>query len=824
MKSKHFTFHLLPNAHLDPVWLWDWREGLNEGIVTVRTILNLMDEFPQLTFMRGECAIYEHIEKYDPATFKRIERMVDAGRWDVVGGTYIQPDSNLAATETLCRQFERGLKYFESRFGRRPKIAWQADSFGHTPSWPNILDAFGMEGFTFTRPQRSEFPMKSPAFWWNTGYNKPILCYRQHWMWYCSERFNLVEKLDFTLKSAGDQPFKNVGLLMGLGNHGGGPSRRHIEEAEKWAAAHPEVELRFSTLHGMFDDLREELAALPRSVAPAVKGDLGYCLRGCYSSVSKFKSVYRHAEALVAEAAITQAIINSTVKAADGLAPAWDGVLFNAFHDILPGSSIERAFDDQIAWVGHATHLARSVCFDSLNQLAARVDTTVPPAMAADRATDVPVLIWNPLPRTVKQWFEIEESLDYRHIAGYTTELGTLPLFLEGPDGKKPIFQDIETEHHSMRGQAWRKRVAVYDELPPLGWKLYRFGYRTEADPEKPAPRKKGTCTAGHSPAPFVANEDWHVSITRNGESRLRYRGQDLLEKPGVIQVRLFEDPWGSWGGMQEETDSTCLENVRETWRITRAEIRDKGPHRSSLWTRWQGANSWLELTFCVGEKARELRVFGRLLINERSARVKLVFPRRGPLEMEVPGGCIKRNVPGHLPTGRWVTTGSGKNRLHFISDVLGDVDATENEFRVTLARASRYADDVRTSPEETPWFPAVDCGELKFQFWLAVGNADPALLAEQLLHPPVSLHVAPHPGDLGRMGSCGALEPTSVKLLSAQPLTSGDISLRLQNQSDRQTTVHWMNGKYKLTIATLRPWEIASVSVPASATIPTRI
>jgi len=89
------TFHLISNAHIDPVWLWDWREGLNEGIGTCRAMLDLMDDLPYVTFNRGEAAIYEHIERVDPETFARIGAYVKTGRWDVVGGTYIQPDMNM---------------------------------------------------------------------------------------------------------------------------------------------------------------------------------------------------------------------------------------------------------------------------------------------------------------------------------------------------------------------------------------------------------------------------------------------------------------------------------------------------------------------------------------------------------------------------------------------------------------------------------------------------------------------------------------------------------------------------------------------------------
>ena len=107
------TLHIIPNAHLDPVWLWDQREGLDQGIRTIRSVLDLMDEFPELTFVRGEAAIYRHLEETDPAAFARVLDRVREGRWDVVGGTWIQPDTNLAGAFTLRRPFETGLAYFQ---------------------------------------------------------------------------------------------------------------------------------------------------------------------------------------------------------------------------------------------------------------------------------------------------------------------------------------------------------------------------------------------------------------------------------------------------------------------------------------------------------------------------------------------------------------------------------------------------------------------------------------------------------------------------------------------------------------------------------------
>jgi alpha-mannosidase len=102
-------FHIIPNAHIDPVWLWDQNEGLNQAVRSIRSTLELMDEFPFLTYMRGEAALYRHLEATDPEAFKRVLKRIREGRWDVVGGTEVQSDTNLPAAETLMRQYDIGL-------------------------------------------------------------------------------------------------------------------------------------------------------------------------------------------------------------------------------------------------------------------------------------------------------------------------------------------------------------------------------------------------------------------------------------------------------------------------------------------------------------------------------------------------------------------------------------------------------------------------------------------------------------------------------------------------------------------------------------------
>lgn len=808
-KSKpRRIFHLLPNAHLDPVWLWDWREGLNEGLTTVRTVLNLMDEFPQLTFMRGESSIYEHIEKTDPATFERIGRMVESGRWEIVGGTYVQPDSNLASTESLCRQFEVGLEYFSSRFGVTPRVAWQADSFGHTPGWPAILSAFGVTGFSFSRPQQKEFPMESPAFWWKGDGPQKVLCYRQYWSAYCSERHNLKTMLDETLAGCERAPFENAGVFMGLGNHGGGPTRRHILDVQEWAAAHPDVEVRFSTMHALFDAIGSEISA--GKAVPTHEGDMGFCLRGCYSSAMKFKSAHRRAESLLSAAEVTQAIVGAGLKQAKGvsLEEAWKGTLFNSFHDILPGSSIERALDDQLALAGLVVHQSQQASLESLNQLALRVDTSVPPPEHPDLPTDVPLLVWNSLPRAYKGWIELEASLDYRPIAGHMAGIGSLPLRLSGPDGEQPAFQEIATEHHSMQDAAWRKRVTFQTEIPPLGWKVFRLGYHL---PESQIPCDV-TGAAGAEKHPEIENGDWRVAVTPEKQVKILRHNKPFFGGDGLLRIITVDDIHGSWGGAGDEKDSLTTDTVRFEWSVENHAILENGPERTVIWTHWVGGHSWMDLTFQLHRDSDEVRVKARLLFSDRSSRIKLVLPCSGPLTMQVPGGVADRPQPGQLPCDRWVRRGEAG--VGFVSDVLSDVDASENILRVTVARASRYADSVPTAKDVTPWIPAMDFGELKFEFLLTPGGSDLERLAQDLLSPPTVLTTAAHEGELPDTGSFGRIEPEHLCLLAVQRDEAGGLSVRVQNRSSSKTEAGLVLGGKKFSLGSLDPWEIRTEQV----------
>jgi alpha-mannosidase len=804
-KPPRYIFHILPNAHLDPVWLWDWREGLNEGVVTTRTLLDLMDEYPDLTFMRGEAALYQHLERTDPVTFARLSRQIAAGRWEVVGGTLIQPDTNLPATEVFARHLLLGQRYFMQRFGKRVRVAWAADSFGHTAGLPEILTAAGIEGFSFGRPDNRQLPLSKPAFWWEAASGARVLAYRIPVGWYGAERHELPGKLDAALVAASAGDLLNVGVYFGLGNHGGGPTRRQIEDIHRWAEAHPEVKVVFSGLHRLIEALRKEAELKGAGFLPVHRGEMNFCLRGCYASQARFKYAYRRAEASLFRGETVDAVVGAKLgRSCARLNEAWEGLLFNSFHDILPGSSIERAYTEQLEWLGGGTHAARRAEHDALNALAAKVDTRVP-AVRPDHPSAVSLLVFNPHPHEYRGPLELEASLDYRPIWPYQDRADEVPVEVRGPDRKPVPHQIVATEHSSMPGLPWRKRVVVSAVLPPMGWSLYEMGWVEGARvPKTSAP---ASATSG-----TIRNGFYRVSA-RPGHAGVQVfrKGKAVLDVPGLHCVTVA-DPWGSWGNMQEEPEAMNLSEVVHRWKVTAVETLERGPERAILWVCMEGGASRLELSFCLYSRREAVDVQARLFWNERSARLKMVLPAGDRADYEVPGGMVQRGAVGEVPGGRWVRVRGKRGTLGFASDALYCFDGTEGALRVSVVRATRYANDVKTAPTEELWRPATDQGEHVFRFLLSPGGSELQRLADELERVPVAILTAPHEGALARSGSLMALEPATVRLLALKPAEDGrGFVLRVQEAAGRKAVVglRWLGQRIRL--GPVGPREIAT-------------
>lgn len=812
------VIHMIPNAHLDPVWLWDWREGFTEMIATTRTVLDLMDEFPELTFVRGEMVVYRHIEEVAPATFRRVRAQVEAARWDVVGGMMLQSDMNLPATETCVRHLLYAQRYFQDRFGIQARVGWSADCFGHSLAVPDLLAAAGMEAYSYYRPNR--VPPQS-TYWWEGPAGARLLVHHPTLGGYCTERHGMPERLDKMLKKAEEGPCHTVACFMGLGNHGGHPTRRMIADAHAWAQAHPQVEVRFSTLTRFFEALRAEVSSRTESAVPVFRGELNFAPRGIYAAGARFKFAYRKAETALCRAERIASVIaaartvgdNRPATAAGELREAWEAVLFNTFHDILPGSSIERAYDEQFDWLAMAPHAARKAEQRAVYDLARGIDTRVRPP-APDMPAGLPMLVFNPHPWPYRGPVELEACLDFRPLWKYVDKPDQVPMTVIDPEAGALPLQKIEVESFYARALNVRNRVVTPVEIPALGWKVLEFAY-DEAAPDVPVP---DPVTAGEQ---SIAAGEWNVSAAPGDAGiRLVRSGAPLLDTPGLSALTV-EDPHGIWGDFNDQPEEWSLTRVREVWRVTRVEAGERGPLRATLRVRMEAGHSRLDLTLALWRGRDVLDVQARVFWDERCARLKLVLPGRfARAEYDVMGGCIERGPLGEVPGGRWVRLEGQGPSLGFASDALYGFNLTpEGALQATVVRATRHAAELPAKPEEHPWRAVLDAGELRFAFLLSPDIAALPRLAAELEQPPLAAHVVPSPGEGARTGSLLTLEPDSTRLLALKPAEDGGgWILRLQSFAEQEVApqVTWMG--QSLSLAPLAPRAIGTWLLQPSA------
>lgn len=452
-------------------------------------------------------------------------------------------------------------------------------------------------------------------------------------------------------------------------------------------------------------------------------------------------------------------------------------------------------------------HQARRAEFDAIQALAREVDTrTSPPP--ADHPAAVPFLVWNPHPWEYRGPIELEAGLDYRIIWPYAGEkFHDVPMELRGPDGAVRPFQEIATEHHSIPDVPWRKRVVASVILPPLGWSVLTLGWVEGAQSAEPAGEPVAVA------APGVIENGLYRVEARIGETGVQvfHRGRSLFGDAGLSAIT-FEDPWGAWGGMQEEPESIDLSKVRTTWTIDAVETLESGPERAMLWVRLVGGLSRLELRCSVARDRDVVDFHARVFWNEREARLKLVLPAGEEAEFEVPGGVVRRGSLGEVPGGRWVRVHGPGGVLGFASDALYNFDCKGGALRATVVRGAGWATDILGEQTAEPWRTPADSGELRFRFLLTTDDDRLPSMAAELESPQTAAIVPAAPGPLPRSGSLARLAPEALRLLALKPAANGEgVILRVQNLSDGavEPELAWLGRP--VALGSVHPWEIAT-------------
>ena len=482
-RSKGLTFHLIGHAHIDPVWLWDWREGHETVKATFRSALDRLRENPDMVFVHSSAAQYSWMEQH-PQLLAEIRDAAERGQWEPVGGWWVEPDVNLAHGEAIARQALLGQRTFERLLGRRARTGFLPDSFGHPGTLPQLLVQSGLDAFVFMRPGSNELELPSNLFQWEGVDGTRILSARVEC--YSSSPTQIHTSLERNLAWRPEQLTHWLGLF-GVGNHGGGPTRRAIANIRE-LAQHPDwPTLQMNSLGGFFEQVRGEQV-------PVFSGELQHHARGCYAAVSDIKRLNRRAEhaLLRAEKLAVLASGAGYLYPHGPLTHAWKALLFNQFHDILAGSSLESAFQDAFYQLGEVLSIAARVTFAAVQAIADQVDTRLHGREAdevirslhwdaggwvTDYGDGVPVLVFNPSGHARDEAVELELN-----------DWHTDQLRLIDDTGQDVPTQRLQSE--SVNGSG-RPRFVFRAHLPAFGYRLYRV-----LDEPDPAPTLQPLLTA----------------------------------------------------------------------------------------------------------------------------------------------------------------------------------------------------------------------------------------------------------------------------------------------------------------------------------------
>jgi alpha-mannosidase len=385
--AKQFSVRAVANSHIDMAWLWPWTETVEVVRNTFGTVLQLMRQYPGFIYAQSAAQDYVWMEEKYPELFKEIQRRVKEGRWEIVGGMWVEPDLNMPSGESLVRQLLVGTRYFQQKFGVEVRIGWNPDSFGYNWQLPQIYKRSGLDYFITQKMSwndTTKIPYK--LFWWESPDGSRILTYFPH------DYVNEIDPVRISQDVAEYVP--KTGLpeilhLYGIGDHGGGPTRTMLDSATRWQSRPNSFpKLTFSTAQSFFDDVEKSLAQLK---IPVWNNELYFQYhRGVMTTQSETKKRIRQSEELLlnAEKFSSLAMLDGQPYAQEELQNDWKKVLFDQFHDIMPGSGIAINYVDAARDLGVVGLSGNKILSGSLKTLAARVNT---------EGEGVPVVLFNPL-------------------------------------------------------------------------------------------------------------------------------------------------------------------------------------------------------------------------------------------------------------------------------------------------------------------------------------------------------------------------------------------------------------------------------------------
>lgn len=712
--------HLICNAHLDPVWQWEWEEGAAEALSTFKIAAEFCEEYDSLIFCHNEALLYKWIEEYDMPLFKRIQGLVKEGKWHIMGGWYLQPDCNLPSGEALVRQISEGRKYFKEKFDVVPTVAMNVDSFGHSRGLVQIMNKFGYEGYMMIRPQENLLDLPSNEFRW-VGYDGSSITTVRVEDGYNSLKGQADKKIRgfFDRCPEGDSCI----CMWGIGNHGGGPSKIDLDKIAELSkeCANDGIELIHSTPEKYFGEKHKDNSNLPEFTENLVPS-----MVGCYTSQVRLKQKYRQTE----NTYFMTEMMSSHAAAAglmeyptEELTKAMYDILLVQFHDILPGTSIQAAEEMGFRVLDHSLEI--------LSRVRARAFFALSKGQKPALEDRIPIYAYNPYPYPVSGDFSCEFMLwdqnwedPFLECAVYDEDNNYLPSQSEKESSNVPI--------------QWRKRATFHAELAPMT--MSRFDCAFIKKTEKPVytmPSERDCYVFEKASVKIKINKNTGLidEYSRDGMNYV---------KPGAFGLEVYEDNYDPWCMDQNLWDnkigSFVLASKEETQRFCHLDLPIEAVHiiedgavrtvAEAVFT-YNSARAVVKYIMSANEP---LKINVRIIWDEKQKMVRMNVPSAYNacrcIGQQPYGHDILKTKMAENVSQEYIILESDAYAMNVINNgTYGSAFDDENgALKLTLLRSPAYCThplpDKYAVPQDR-YIPYIDQGERDFELMFDIGPAD---------------------------------------------------------------------------------------------------
>lgn len=699
---KEYTLHYIGHGHIDMNWMWGWRETVEVTYDTFCTVLKLMEEYPDFTYSQSQTSVYEAMEKFAPAVFESIKERVKEGRWEITANTWVEGSRNLASGEAIARQILYTKQYFKEKFGigyDEIVIDWEPDTFGHAWTVPQILRKAGIRHYYFCRCGKGPL-----LFWWQGPDGSRVLANNRGWY---NGDINPQHALEL-FQHEKDTRMKDYMIVYGVGDHGGGPTREHLNMAKEMQTWPVFPKVKFSTTREFFK-ITEEYG----DYLPVINEELNFKFRGCYTSQSEIKKANRFGENLMGRAEAFAAIANVVSDypyPRENIFTGWRNVLFNQFHDILPGSGVRETREYAMGLFQETDAHATLITKQALKAVVGCVDTM---------GEGAPIVVFN------NQLFERTEPVTFRL---YDWSQDITKLKLVDSDGN-----DIPIQIYG-KGHYWGHYFldCVFTaQVPALGYKTYYV-----------SPAKVGKAVETQVKADHLGNMEneffkLKVDVMSGAIVSLydKVNQVELVpagEKLGLLKM-FHEVPHGmsSWELGQ-------IDRIEEFSMGSLTQLIESGPSRAIIRSTHKWGRSKFVTDICLYHNVPIIDFKLNIDWHERGddvngmSMLKISFPLavESPKALfDIPFGSIERPANGdEVPAQKWASVEGKVEGKDYVVTLVNDCkyghSVKDETIDLTLIRASYFPDPIPEQGAHEVKFALVPMADTNLQERFKAGYA----------------------------------------------------------------------------------------------------